>query len=137
MNYDWIYILLLVFLVFWLANYFLVKKDIYLESFRPIVEKILLESGFPAIPFDIRPSKFKTFTLNKKHIHLVNKKITGEKYNTHTILFVILHEIAHILSSEHHHTKLFYQIEKKLYQTAIRFGYLDTKQLDKTYPCFE
>lgn len=136
MEYGWIYILILVGLVFWLANNYFIKKDRYLESFRPIVDQILKQSGFRLVSYDLRSSKFKTFTKNKKTIYLVSSKQENKRFNADTILFVLLHEIAHILSSEHHHTENFYQIEKKLHQTAFSLGYLDFNQLDHTYPCF-
>jgi hypothetical protein len=136
MEWNWIYVLILVGLVFWLSKYFNKSKDIYLETFRPLIHKILIESGFPLVSFELKSSKYKTFTKNKRIIYLVTKNQNENQFNSDTLLFVLLHEIAHILSFEQHHTSLFYDYEKKLYQTAIQLGYLNLNQIDKSYPCF-
>jgi hypothetical protein len=137
MDYGWIYSLVLVGIIFLLANYYLSKEqDLYLESFRPVITKIIEKSGYPVVNFEIYPSKTQTYTWNKKKIYLVSRKKTGERFNKDTLLFVLLHEIAHILTTEHHHTSNFKLCEKKLYKTAYSYDYLDFHQVDKSYPCF-
>ena len=115
------------------------KEDPYLESFKPILTKILNTAGFHIhdgqLPIQIKKSHHRTYTMDKKKIFIVSEKSNGEKYNKDTLLFVILHEMAHILSPEEHHTKKFYEIEKRLQRSAIQLGYLKMEQLDKSYPC--
>jgi hypothetical protein len=128
---QWILIfLLLIFIFYYLSN------DSYLESFRPKIKMILEKSGFPIFSYRLKKSKDNTFTLNKRIIYVVTTKKNNNLFNEDTILFVLLHEIAHILSYEKHHTKLFKEIEKKLYRTAIQLGFLNLELLDKSYPCF-
>ena len=123
-------------------------KDSYLESMRPMIYQILLTSlikdeisglnikhidMFDNIQF--RKSKDKTFTIDKQKIYIVTERISGRPYNQDTILFVLLHEVAHILSPDEHHTKTFFEIEKKLHQNAIELGFLTLSNVEKDYPC--
>ena len=114
-------------------------KDPYLESFKPLISKILDKAGFylvdEPLPIHIVKSKDRTYTMNKQKIYMVLEKPNGERFNRDTLLFVLLHEIAHILSPDEHHTKDFYRIEKRLHSAAIDLGYIRKERLDKSYPC--
>jgi hypothetical protein len=83
----------------------------------------------------LRKSSKRTYTIDKQKIYVVSEKSNGEKYNQDTLLFVILHEVAHILSPEVHHTKGFHQIEKRLHNAAMDLGYIRMNHVDKDYPC--
>jgi hypothetical protein len=131
---QWILIFLL--LIYLFSYLFWSKKDLYLESFRPKIKMILEKSGFPIFPYRLKVSDTNTYTLDKRIIYVVTKNKKGQLFNTDTILFVLLHEMAHILSSENHHTPLFHQIENKVYLTAKKLGLLRDNQVDKSYPCF-
>lgn len=115
------------------------NQDSYLESLKPVLYHILKNAGYhtfhETLPINLRKSKNRTYTVNKELIYVVTEKPHGEKYNTDTLLFVILHEIAHILSPDEHHTKSFHKIEKRLHQSAMDLGYIQSGLLDKNYPC--
>jgi len=134
-----ILMIVLLILIFVIVIGFTKQKDPYLESFKPLISKILEKSGYhmfdQPIPIHIVNSQDRTYTINKQKIYMVTHKPNGERYNRDTLLFVLLHEIAHILSPDEHHTKDFYRVEKRLHSAAIDLGYIRKERLDKTYPC--
>jgi hypothetical protein len=134
-----ILMILLLIIIFIIIINFSSPKDPYLESFKPQLSKILDKAGIylldEPIPIHILKSNDRTYTMNKQKIYMVTEKPNGEKYNRDTLLFVLLHEIAHILSPDEHHTKDFHRIEKRLHSAAIDLGYIRKERLDKSYPC--
>ncbi len=112
------------------------KEDKHLNAMKPFLIKIIEESGFQNVSsFELLKSRSRTYTENKKQIHVVIDKKDGSLYNFDTLMFVVLHEIAHIISPDHHHTSRFHQIEKRLHQKAIERGWLKMNQVDRSYPC--
>lgn len=132
-------ILLLIIIFIVVIGFTNTSKDPYLESFKPQLTKILNKTGAYLIneplPIHIVKSRDRTYTINKQKIYIVLEKPNGEKYNRDTLLFVLLHEIAHILSPDEHHTQEFHRIEKRLHSAAIDLGYIRKERLDKSYPC--
>ncbi len=99
-------------------------------SFDSAIQQILKESGFELLPYQIVESNTKTYTVNKSKIHLLS-----QHYNYDTLLFVVLHEMAHILCPDVGHTDLFYDIETKLHRKAVELGYMDIDHIQQDYPC--
>jgi hypothetical protein len=134
-----ILMIVLLIIIFVIVICFTNQKDPYLESFKPLISKILEKSGYhmfdQTIPIHIFNSNDRTYTINKQKIYMVTQKPNGERYNRDTLLYVLLHEIAHILSPDEHHTKDFYRVEKRLHSSAVDLGYIRKERLDKTYPC--
>jgi hypothetical protein len=79
----------------------------------------------------------KSFTINKKEIYLClkDKKLGAENYyDYNSLIFVTLHEIAHVLCDELGHTKKFQMIFKELLEHASSLGlYDETKPFVKNY----
>ena len=79
----------------------------------------------------------KSFTINKKQIYLCLKdKKAGEEnyYDYNSLIFVTLHEIAHVLCDELGHTEKFKHIFKELLDHAASLGlYDETKPFVKDY----
>lgn len=136
-----IVMIVLLIIIFGIIFIFSNQRDPYLESLKPILYRILEKSGYHmidhTIPIDLRKSKSRTYTLDKQRIYVVVDKPNGHPYNRDTLLFVLLHEIAHILSPNEHHTKEFHRIEKRLHSSAIDLGYIRRERLDKSYPCHQ
>jgi len=84
------------------------------------------------VPFKLVDSKNYTFTKNKYKIYLYSSHFSFQ-----TLFLVCLHEIAHILCPDEHHTPLFYAIEKDLIQKALQYGYIVSDQVESNYPCFD
>lgn len=70
----------------------------------------------------------KSFTINKRKIYLCLKDrgLTGEVfYDYNSLIFVCLHEIAHVLCDEIGHTEKFLQIFEELLKHASDLGLYD------------
>jgi beta-lactamase regulating signal transducer with metallopeptidase domain len=134
-----IIMIVLLIVLFGVVLFFSKRQDPYLESVKPILFQILKKAGYhsnlSSFPIQLKSSNERTYTIDKKQIYVLLRKPSGERYNKDTLLFVILHEVAHILSPDEHHTKRFYQIEKKLHKVAMELGYIRKDRLDKSYPC--
>jgi hypothetical protein len=67
-----------------------------------------------------------SFTINKKVIHLCTKDPqNGTYYDKNTLMFVVLHELAHVLCSDVGHTDQFSIINQALLDHAIRRKFYD------------
>lgn len=70
----------------------------------------------------------KSFAINKQHISLcIKNSANGTYYTDNDLMFVVLHEIAHVLCDEVGHTKHFEKIFKALLQYAQRMGVYNPK----------
>jgi predicted metal-dependent hydrolase len=77
---------------------------------------------------------YSSFTENKKKIVLCMKNENGQLYSFNSLLYVLLHEIAHVINDELHHTKKFQNIFEQLLNHATRLGYYNPKiQFDSNY----
>jgi hypothetical protein len=63
----------------------------------------------------------KSFTINKKEIHICMKDPDGEYYDRHMITYVLAHEIAHTLCDEVGHTDKYYEIFDKLLDEMSKY----------------
>jgi hypothetical protein len=79
----------------------------------------------------------KSFTINKKNIYLCLKdKKAGEEnyYDYNSLIYVTLHEVAHVLCDELGHTKKFQMIFKELLNHAASLAlYNENKPFIKNY----
>lgn len=77
----------------------------------------------------------KSYTLNKKYIYLCTKDKNGEYYKTNTIVYVLLHEMAHYLNKiDIGHTEHFYKIFNELLDKAEKIGiYNPNINIEKNY----
>ena len=67
----------------------------------------------------------KSYTLNKKHVYICLKDEHGRYYNRNMLVYVILHEYAHVLCpkiDEKEHSKEFFQIFDELLMKATQIG---------------
>ena len=70
-----------------------------------------------------------SYTINKKVIHLCTKDPkNGRYYNKNTLMYVILHELAHVLCNDIGHTENFSRIYTALLEHAIKYDYYDPSQ---------
>jgi hypothetical protein len=67
-----------------------------------------------------------SYTINKKIIHLCTKEPrSGKYYDKNTLMFVVLHELAHVICDDIGHTDTFSIINKALLNHAINHGFYD------------
>jgi hypothetical protein len=76
-----------------------------------------------------------SYTINKKVIHLCAKDPrNGRYYDKNTLMFVVLHELAHVLCSDVGHTDSFSVINQALLDHAVKCGFYDpSKPFVKNY----
>tara|TARA_Y100001937_G_C6977516_1_gene266176 strand:- start:145 stop:603 length:459 start_codon:yes stop_codon:yes gene_type:complete len=88
----------------------------------------------------------KSYTINKKKIHLCIKDENGQYYNDNMLVYVSLHELAHVLCDEVGHTPKFWAMFDALLEEAERIidpvtnkpvydpkGKIDTEYCDSDY----
>jgi hypothetical protein len=76
-----------------------------------------------------------SYTINKKVIHLcIKDPRNGRYYDKNTLMFVVLHELAHVLCSDVGHTDSFSVINQALLDHAVKCGFYDpSKPFVKNY----
>ncbi len=144
MKEGWILVIVLfvalILFALWLVSIqieeFELQKDPKLQELRQLL-KPMFQSPFTG-PILSKSSKTKdvldkiglykgdkSYTINKSKIFLCLRDANGEYYGNNTLVFVLLHEIAHVLCSEEHHTPLFQDILDELVHKAIRYDLYD------------
>ena len=119
-------------LIFVTIFYLLVPTAERFEKFSdPKVEELKekLTSVFP----EARRLKFsgsnESFTIDKQHIYLCIRDKNGNYYDDNSLMYVLLHEFAHVLddevTSEEEHQAKFRYIFKKLLDKAAAAGIYD------------
>lgn len=67
----------------------------------------------------------KSYTINKSKVYLCLRDENGEYYSNNMLLFVFLHELAHVICDEIGHTKRFQEIFDALLDEASNMGIYD------------
>lgn len=67
----------------------------------------------------------KSYTINKKKVYLCLKDENGEYYDDNMLMFVAIHEMAHVLCDEIGHTDKFQKIFQELLDKASGMGIYD------------
>lgn len=69
----------------------------------------------------------KSFTINKEHIFICTKDEKGQYYSDNMLVYVLLHELAHVQCDEIGHTAKFTRIFKELLDRAENAGLYNSK----------
>jgi len=64
----------------------------------------------------------KSFTINKKSVYICTKDENGTYYEDNMLIYVILHELAHVLCDEVGHTEKYKAIFRSLLERATKAG---------------
>jgi hypothetical protein len=67
----------------------------------------------------------KSYTTNKQKVHLCLKDRNGGYYSENMLMYVALHELAHVMCDEVGHTEKFYSIFQRLLDKAHDMGIYD------------
>lgn len=96
----------------------------------------MLNERNPLNEVSIYTSKTKSYAVNKTDIYLVVYDYQRNNYyDANTVIFVLLHELAHVLCDEVGHTKNYYDIFNGLLNEATQLGiYSPNTPVDKNYP---
>lgn len=97
-----------------------------------------LRMCFPEIDNTILLKGKKSYTINKKRIHICLKDENGHYYDKNMLKYVTIHELAHVMCDEVGHTEKFYKIFNELLDKAHKKGIFDkSKPLIKDYCEYE
>lgn len=119
-------ILVLVILLIAAAIYLQVK-DYYSQS-DPMIQKLksIIQKISPEAASKIRIYKGdKSYTINKRNVYLCLTDEKGEYYSMNTLVYVLCHEISHVLCKSIGHTEEFDSIFKEILAKAEKMGYYD------------
>lgn len=67
----------------------------------------------------------RSYTENKKRIVVCLRKNPHEFYSWNSLMYVMCHEVAHVICDELHHTEKFHAINAALLKRAETLGYYD------------
>lgn len=89
------------------------QKDPMLSELKNDLRKV-----FPDIDNVSLYEGDKSYTINKHKIYLCLKDAKGKYYNKNMLIFVLLHELAHVRCDEIGHTKKFHNIFEDMLKEA-------------------
>ena len=116
-----IYVIVLLILAF---CYSLNSKENFTDKDPMLVELHSVLSHIDSAAKNITISKAnKSYTVNKKDVFLCLKDKDGEYYNKNMLVYVAVHELAHVLCPSVGHTEEFWKINEKLLNKATELGY--------------
>lgn len=101
----------------------------YMKYIKRIMNKIYTVK----ISENIKDSNLTSYTLNKgdEMVFCLRSKIDNSIHNLNDLLYVAIHEIAHIGCTEIGHTHLFKKINKYLLKKAIKYNIYTYKNYSK------
>ena len=76
----------------------------------------------------IQSSNGGSYTINKKAVHICMKDIKGDYYDRNMLIYVLIHEIAHVICDEIGHTPKFHRINDELLEHATKHSIYDPSQ---------
>lgn len=108
-----------------LINYLKNNIDLYKDNENSTYIKNLMERtkeiNIMETPGD---EKYTSYTVNKgeKIYFCLRSKVLNEIHDMNTLLYVVIHEMAHVACPEYGHTPLFYNIFRFLLRVSIKIG---------------
>lgn len=102
----------------------LTDKEKEILSFEPYLKTILDKMDYVTIRESVPKSKYTSYSVNKgdELVFCIRSKDTNRLHDINDLMYVALHEFAHIGCPELDHTLLFYKINKFLLQMAIEIN---------------
>lgn len=103
-------------------------KEKYEEDDGMLVElRQFLQDTFPEINNVILLKGTKSYTINKKRIYMCLKDEKGKYYERNMLIYVLLHELAHVKCTEIGHTEEFHRVFNEILEKAIKNGKYNPK----------
>jgi hypothetical protein len=129
MNFSVIIVITVVLFLILTISYFQVRD--YYTQMDPMIQKLqgIINDLVPGIINKIKIFKGdKSYTINKKTVYLCLEDQNGNYYNLNILVYVLLHEISHVLCKSIGHNEEFQSIFDKLLKKAEEKGYYDPSQ---------
>lgn len=102
-------------------------KDTYVRFDDPKLDELKqrLITAFPEMRnIDLSGSN-RSFTINKRHVYICTKDARGQYYHDNMLIYVLLHELAHVMCDEVGHTEKYKKIFQGLLHRAHEAGLYD------------
>ncbi len=74
-----------------------------------------------------------SYTYNKQKVYLCLYKKNGEQYPYDSLIYVAIHELAHVLCDETGHTEKFWRINNELIEKAKEKGIYQGSSITRDY----
>jgi hypothetical protein len=96
------------------------QKDTYDRYLDPRLDALRdkLAPVFPELRTISLYGSNRSFTINKQHVYICMKDEHGNYYDENMLVYVLLHELAHVLCDEVGHTDKYKQIFRSLLHRA-------------------
>jgi hypothetical protein len=112
------------------------QSDPKLEEIRDKFQQFFSQESYWTSPLDMLNNRNvmadiklyrgdKSYTINKQKVYICLKNDKGQYYNDNMLIYVIAHEIAHVLCSEIGHTEMFHTIFEALLVKLKDYGIYD------------
>lgn len=111
-------------------------KDHYTDDDDPMLMQIKqkIATFEPRVNDAVFHRGDKSYTINKKHVYMCLKDEVDQYYDENMLMYVALHELAHVFCSDVQHTPQFKKIFAHLLQRAHAAGVYDpNKALVENY----
>ena len=148
---SWRFIIFIILAISILVGIIVVSTTVLKENLLPYDPKIdELKNKLALVHPESKKLKFyndkKSYTINKKKVHLCIKDENGNYYNDNMLVYVSLHELAHVLCNEVGHTPKYWAMFDALLEEASKTidpitnkpiydpnGKIDTEYCDSEY----
>lgn len=114
----------------------LVLVELYNRDDSKIIEKLTYDAELVVPGITSRCSIVSgdsTYTENKNKIYILLRDSSGKYYDFNTLFYALLHEIAHVLTTEIGHTKMFIAVFENLLNRANELGIYEAGKVDLNY----
>lgn len=122
---------LIILILFCILSYLIWRTHVEMFTIAdPVLDELcgILSKLHPKLEgIRVFPSN-KSETINKKYVYICCKDENGRYYQKNTLVYVILHEFAHVLCENTGHTERFNEIFQHLLIQAEQMGMYDSSQ---------
>lgn len=108
-----------------LTNYLYINKDTKFYAYRPYIEQLHNRIHDASVSESTDDNLYTSYSINKGEqlVFCIRSRETKNKmHDINLIMYVVLHEMAHVACPEYGHTQLFKKIFAFLTEEAIAIG---------------
>jgi hypothetical protein len=128
--------LFVAFLVWYQFEEFQLQNDPKIKELKTIIEPLFIDKKkYNGLLSNLNDENImekvslykgkKSYTINKEKIFLCLKDENDEYYDTNFLVYVLLHELSHVICDEIGHTQKFEDTFKELLDEAVKKGVYD------------
>ena len=129
----------IIFLVWYQLEEFQLQNDPKLKELKTIIEPLFINNKkYNGLLSNLNDENImekvslykgnKSYTINKEKIFLCLKDEKDDYYETNFLVYVLLHELSHVICDEIGHTQKFEDTFKQLLDEAVKEGVYDPEK---------